>query len=316
MSDHTLPLSSLQSETREIPLTRGKIAIVDAADYEYLSQFKWQAQPNKPGKYYAFRYGRKPDGTKTRLAMHREILGVTDPSVDVDHKDGDGLNNTRNNLRPATSQQNNCNKGPGIRNTTGYKGVSWSQYMRKFKAGIMLDGKERHLGYFYTDIEAAHAYDIAASELHGEFAYLNFPPGTNVLKLINHAEREALSVGRYRYPTKEEVWEIRKLYAADVYLPYAFAAEKFGFAESTIIRVVKGQSHANIPNPDGSAFEPIEHRDVRQRLSNTSEYKGVHWHKSTGKWAAQIRQNGKRRHLGVFATAEEAALAVERAQIE
>lgn len=169
MSDHTLPLFSLQPETREIPLTRGLAAIVDAADYPYLSQFKWHACLFGR-KWYAARKARKIDGTWTSVLMHREILDLADPSILVDHKDNNGLNNARLNLRPATQQQNLCNRPATRKNTSGYKGVFWHKKAGKWMAQIKGQGKLKYLGLFLTREEAAAAYDAAAQELHGEFA--------------------------------------------------------------------------------------------------------------------------------------------------
>lgn len=149
---------------KEIPLTRGQYAIVDDADYEALSQHRWHAI--KPaGTYYATRR----NGAK-HVYMHRAVLETTGP---VDHINGNGLDNRRDNLRPATTAQNQWNTEKQANNTSGYKGVTYDKRARKWKAYIGVNGKRLHLGYFSTAEEAAIAYNDAASVAHGEFAYRN-----------------------------------------------------------------------------------------------------------------------------------------------
>ena len=109
--------------------------------------------------------------------MHRLILGEppSDQKVIVDHRDGNGLNNQRSNLRWVTKQENNCNRaGFG---SSGFLGVSKSR--GKWVAKIRRDGIRYHLGTFVSEIEAAKAYDAKAIQLHGEFANLNFPMEAN-----------------------------------------------------------------------------------------------------------------------------------------
>jgi hypothetical protein len=109
--------------------------------------------------------------------MHRFILGATDRKVKVDHKDRDGLNNQRYNLRPSTNGQNNMNSSKrSDGNSSKYKGVCWHKRYGKFQAGIKLNGRSKYLGMFTDELQAALAYDAAAREHFGEFALCNFPP--------------------------------------------------------------------------------------------------------------------------------------------
>src|SRR5208283_3267348 len=99
-------------------LTQGKFAIVDAADYDWLNQSKWCASWS--GRtFYALRWVRTGIGTGKNIAMHRVILGIVDPLVQVDHEDGDGLHNWRRNIRRASNSQNQCNKGLQTNNKRG-----------------------------------------------------------------------------------------------------------------------------------------------------------------------------------------------------
>ena len=159
---------------KQIPLTQGQFALVDDEDFEELNKFKWQAMKDRV-TYYAVRtvYDR-PNKKQYAVLMHRFILGLTDPKIQGDHIDHNGLNNQRSNLRVATRKQN-------IRNSTGnkkamsiYKGVTFYTKENKWVAQISINGKNKYLGIFTDEIEAAKKYDEMAKLHYGEFAYLNF----------------------------------------------------------------------------------------------------------------------------------------------
>ena len=151
---------------KEIKLTQGKSAIVDDEDYEGLNRFKWFAE-QRGNTFYA--------RSKSSTYMHRFILGLEQgDGKEIDHKDGNGLNNCRENLRLCTRSQNNIN-GRVRKGTSKYKGVCWDKRDKKWKARISIDKKRISLGNWLSEIGAARAYDIKATELHGEFARLNFP---------------------------------------------------------------------------------------------------------------------------------------------
>jgi hypothetical protein len=103
--------------------------------------------------------------------LHAEILECP-PGMQVDHIDRNTLDNCRANLRAATNQQNGANK-PGMRGTSPFKGVCWCRRKRFWRAQITIRKRQKFLGHFATDREAAAAYDVAAREAFGEFAYLN-----------------------------------------------------------------------------------------------------------------------------------------------
>lgn len=151
----------------EIPLTRGKFAIVDAADEEALSRYSWSAIENPPGSWYA-----RAEIAGRTVYLHRFLMGEPE-GMTVDHVDGNGLHNTRNNLRICTHAQNQANrKGLQKNNTTGFVGVVRRRSGR-YGAEIKHEGKKIRLGTFDSAIEAAAARDKAAIQYHGEFAYLN-----------------------------------------------------------------------------------------------------------------------------------------------
>lgn len=145
----------------------------DDADHELISQYKkWH--PCYGGKTIYVRRGSGSKGHKITF-MHRLIMGVTDPNILVDHKNRNGLDNRRCNLRIATKSQNAYNKTKQKNNTSGFKGVTKSTQHGnlRFLARIWVDGKMLHLGTFMVAIEAAKCYNKAAIKFHGEFACIN-----------------------------------------------------------------------------------------------------------------------------------------------
>jgi hypothetical protein len=162
---------------KTIPLSRGLYCVVDAADFERLSQWKWHANHpgSNPSRFYALRNRPVRDGGKRGIvSMHRQILDAP-AGIEVDHVNGDSLDNRRANLRLATSSQNHANQGKRSKNSSGYKGVSFVAQRNNWLAQISVDGKQMNLGRFPTRRDAARAYDRAALEHFGEFARLNFP---------------------------------------------------------------------------------------------------------------------------------------------
>lgn len=162
--------------TKEIPLSRGQIALVDDDQYERVAAFKWSALKAPNGKWYAVRATSRKLGRKMIL-MHRFILDAPD-GVRVDHRNGNPCDNRLENIRLATHAENMHNRGPSQNNKCGYKGVCQHGNVNRKKrwfARIRVNGDIYFLGYFGTPEEAARAYDAAAVNLHGEFAWLNFP---------------------------------------------------------------------------------------------------------------------------------------------
>jgi len=151
-----------------IPLTQGFFAMVDDADYEVFAASRWYA--HRDGRTIYARRHVVTGGKRVRLLMHRVILDAP-CALQVDHINGNGLDNRRSNLRLATSSQNKVNRS--FKNNIGYRGIY--QKNTRFEAAIRVLGSKYYLGSFASPEAAAHAYDAAARKYHGEFARLNFP---------------------------------------------------------------------------------------------------------------------------------------------
>lgn len=155
---------------RFVRLTQGFVAVVDDEDYLQVAKFNWTAVKKKR-KVYA-RRRLKANGVWTSEYLHHFILlGVPR----VDHRDGDGLNNCRRNLRPASKQQNaraHCSKPEA--STSKFRGVSFYRRGKNWEAKIWTGIKTLHLGRFDSETDAARAYDVAALKIFGEYAAPNF----------------------------------------------------------------------------------------------------------------------------------------------
>jgi hypothetical protein len=156
---------------KKINLTRGYVALVSDIDYlRVLKAGPWYAHVQKGRTVYAERNVYKDDGSHTLQKMHRFILGLTDPTILTDHKDGNGLHNWRRNLRKATHSQNNCNKAVRKDNTSGYANVSFDSERGLYAAYINLSHKRTFVGRFTGRVAAHRAVEEARVRLHKGFA--------------------------------------------------------------------------------------------------------------------------------------------------
>lgn len=155
------------SKVIQIPLTKGMFAMIDEEDFELVSRYKWYARPVERTHYANSK-------SKKLIIMHRLIMDINDPSIQIDHRNRDGLDNRRSNLRIATNSQNTCNRAPYKNRSSIYKGVYFDKKAQKWACQIRpIGGKTKHVGYFISEIEAALRYNEVAIKYHGEFAYIN-----------------------------------------------------------------------------------------------------------------------------------------------
>lgn len=150
-----------------------QIVLVDTIDWPLVEPYYWFIDQVKKGQFYVSTYtGQWQEKGKRKIRMHRLFLP---DSKQVDHIDRNRFNHCRSNLRAATNQQNNMNRGKIEGTSCKYIGVSWDSKRKKFQAGIKFNGKRIALGRFISAEEAARVRDAKAVELFGEFASLNFP---------------------------------------------------------------------------------------------------------------------------------------------
>jgi len=153
-----------------VPLTQGKFAKVDDEDFVRVSQFKWAADEtrSKLGLWYAVRIDYS-SGTRKNIRLHNFIMGM----LKIDHKNGDGLDCQKHNLRPATQRQNLQNARKRENTTSRFKGVSKHTSCNRWAAWINIEGRGVYLGIYKLEEDAAIAYNGAAKLFFGEFARLN-----------------------------------------------------------------------------------------------------------------------------------------------
>lgn len=183
-----------QQSYRTIPLTQDQFAIVDEIDYEFLVQWKWFAwwSPCTQTFYAKRNFSRAERAQGGAIAMHQAIAQrMNIVASEIDHQDGNTLNNRRYNLRPATRSQNSVNRKLNRNNTSGVKGAYFRPKVGLWESWAHLGGpKQKYLGRYKTAEEAGRAYDEAVINYYGEYARPNFP---------------SESVGAIKYKYKKKV---------------------------------------------------------------------------------------------------------------
>lgn len=162
---------------KKVQLTKGYTTLVSNTDYKRVIKHTWKAHEarRKDGSIknvYAVRNLPRTNGKRLDQKLHRFILGIIDPKIHVDHKDRDGLNNQRGNLR-VSQNKNSQNSKLKSNNTSGFKGVYWNKPACVWIARIYFEGKRIHLGCFLKATDAAKAYDRVAVKYFGKFACTN-----------------------------------------------------------------------------------------------------------------------------------------------
>lgn len=158
-----------------IRLTLGGVGACDLADWGLIRGKRWCANKIRKSTYAVSTVPRSNPVNGRQFKMHRDICGPGDFFF-VDHRNGDGLDNRRLNLRICTNAENQCNRSRlAANNSSGYMGVSWAAAHKKWRANLIFGKGQRWTEFFDCKTAAAKARDLKAIELHGDFASLNFP---------------------------------------------------------------------------------------------------------------------------------------------
>lgn len=150
---------------KEIQITQGKVALVDDDDFEIINSHPWFALEHR-NTFYAFRWIVN-NGKRVRLSMHHEVFGKPPAGKVTDHKDGNGLNNQKGNLRFLTNRQNRQNKS-GWKTSCDLPGVSFAKDRGKWMAKARINGKQTYLGLYDSPEKAAAAYAAKMTEIGEE----------------------------------------------------------------------------------------------------------------------------------------------------
>ena len=169
--EHKIKLRKLviKDDHALVPLTQSQFAIIDLEDIDKINKYNWCAVWYRDSQtFYAMGWINGKN-----ILMHRFILNVTDPKIQIDHKNSNGLENRHFNIRVCTHQQNQMNKRSAYNSSSQFKGVYWKKQNKKWMASIRYKEKSIYLGYSDSERECAKMYNKAAIKYFGEFARLN-----------------------------------------------------------------------------------------------------------------------------------------------
>ena len=316
-------------ETMEIPLTRGQVAIIDAEDWHLVKDYKWCAQWSQSKKgYYATSSKRTASGRYKTVWMHRLIMKAKGEVV-VDHIDGHGLNNVKDNLRMVGHRENAINRRLRSDSTSKVPGVSFDKESKKWKVHIVINKKQVTIGRFKDYDDAVAARKAAEDEHYGEFARRTEPvPEEYVAPPERRDHSPALwymfGYGEvYCVPLTKDKYAMIDVCDYDKVKDYKWFVTAQGYAGTNI----NGNGvllHRHIMNPnDGEQVDhingdPIDNRssnlrcvtpqqnswNTRAKCTSSSGHKGV-W-KINSRWEVSMHIEGKKTYLGRFSTLEEA----------
>lgn len=159
--------------SRTISLTKGKHAIVDNDDYNMLLEYSWYSNESSSHPYAYRSQWVSGENRSVEIPMHHVVMGCGGEGKEVDHINGDGLDNRKENLRFVTRAQNNWNQKSRKFTSSKYKGVGWNKRRKYWESYIQVDNKKHHLGSHQNEEMAALAYDLSALCLRGEYARVN-----------------------------------------------------------------------------------------------------------------------------------------------
>jgi hypothetical protein len=168
-------MKKIDISTKKYP---DSFATVDDRDYELVNELKWHAEYCNGVIYACHTFW--SSGKMKKMKMHRFVMDAL-KIEEIDHRDGDGLNNQRCNLRICSRLDNAKNRKLDKDSMSGYKGVSWNKRLCKWQVSLRSNNIRYHLGLFTCLMKAAKAYDVAAIKHHGEFAKTNFPTHQDAL---------------------------------------------------------------------------------------------------------------------------------------
>jgi hypothetical protein len=167
-------ITQVDSNTCSLVTTGGDVVYFDSEDREKVYRYNWYTKKQHKNTSTPYAASVKTVGGARKLILMHQLVMDAKNGIEIDHKDGNGFNNRKSNLRSCTRSQN-CMNQKKKAGTSKYKGVSWVKRDGSFYAQIKVGGKNKFLGYFKTDeIAAARAYDSAARKYFGEFARCNF----------------------------------------------------------------------------------------------------------------------------------------------
>ncbi len=147
----------------KVPINKNYELLLDDEDINYTIFYTWSFNGRYVNRHITL------GSIRTTQSIHRFLTGCDDPTMVVDHIDGNPLNNQKSNLRVCTQTENIRNRKLNSNNTSGFKGVSWIKRQKKWKATITLNKKQIHLGYFFYPEEAYAAYKEASTKYHKEY---------------------------------------------------------------------------------------------------------------------------------------------------